>query len=106
MAPVVGLILIPAGGSMSEKVRAFGGRSMSVAAALTFSGNNSSMIWLGGTVNSGATLISRMTTGKLLVRENERPFTTSVTLTMMVFVCGPSTSAVLQPTVALVAPRT
>src|SRR5205807_611021 len=66
-------------------VSVLAGTSASVALAVTASALNSSIVWLAGTLNTGATFTSRTVTVKLLVALNAgTPL--SVTTTVIVFV--------------------
>src|SRR5688572_32814653 len=93
MAPVTGLIVIPAGGDLSVKVSEFVGTSVSLADAETLSTVSSSIVWFAGTVSCGAVLTSRTVTVKVLVTLNcwfaKAAALVSVTTTLMTLVIGP-----------------
>src|SRR5205807_840795 len=80
-------------------VSVLAGTSASVALAVTASALNSSIVWLAGTLSTGATFTSRTVTVKLFVALNAgTPL--SVTTTVIVFVLGPCAS----PGVQLITP--
>src|SRR5438094_425154 len=86
---------MPAGGDTRLNVSVLAGTSASVALAVTASALNSSIVWLAGTLNTGATFTSRTVTVKLLVALNAgTPL--SVTTTVIVFVLGPCASVGVQ----------
>ena len=61
------LTVRPVGPDTNSKVSRLGGRSVSTAVALAVHKVNSLMVWLGGSVNTGAVLISFTVTKKVLV---------------------------------------
>src|SRR5205814_2350916 len=95
IAPLLPLIVMPAGGDTRLNVSVLAGTSASVALAVTASALNSSIVWLAGTLNTGATFTSRTVTVKLLVALNAgTPL--SATTTVIVFVLGPCASLGVQ----------
>src|SRR5205823_11951937 len=58
IAPLLPLIVMPAGGDTRLNVSVLAGMSASVALAVTASALNSSIVWLAGTLNTGATFTS------------------------------------------------
>src|SRR5204862_185824 len=62
IAPLLPLIVMPAGGDTRLNVSVLAGTSASVALAVTASALNSSIVWLAGTLNTGAVLIPRALT--------------------------------------------
>src|SRR5205814_6979760 len=67
IAPLLPLIVMPAGGDTRLNVSVLAGMSASVALAVTASALNSSIVWLAGTLNTGAAFTSRAVTVTLSV---------------------------------------
>src|SRR5437879_4019540 len=95
ITPLAALIVIPVGALTSAKVSVLAGRSASVALALTLRPVCSSIVWLAGTLNTGARFTSVTVTVKLFVAlKAGTPL--SVTLTLTTFVLGPCASLGVQ----------
>src|SRR5207248_1088809 len=95
IAPLPGLIVIPVGALKIVRASCRASTYASVALAVTASALNSSIVWLAGTLNTGATFTSRTVTVKLLVALiAASPL--SVTTTVIVFVLGPCASLGVQ----------
>src|SRR2546421_11670737 len=67
IAPVAGLMVMPAGELARAKVKLLAGRSASVAVAFTLSDVCSLIVWSAGTVNTGARFTSLTVTLNVLV---------------------------------------
>src|SRR5438477_484523 len=95
IAPVAGLMVMPAGELARAKVKVLAGRSASVAVAFTLSDVCSLIVWSAGTVNTGARFTSLTITWNVLVTLRAgTPL--SVTLTLTAFVLGPCASVGVQ----------
>src|SRR5438552_3484491 len=95
IAPLAGLMVMPAGELTKAKVKLLAGRSASVAVALTLSVVCSVIVWSAGTVNTGARFTSLTVTVNVLVTLRAgTPL--SVTLTLTAFVLGPCASVGVQ----------
>src|SRR5204862_446650 len=95
IAPVAGLMVMPAGELPRAKGKVLAGRSASFALAFTFSVVCSAIVWSAGTVNTGARFTSLTITLNVLVTLRAGTLSLPAALPIL-FVLGPCASVGVQ----------